>query len=140
MLLNARVFRLEPGTTKNKLARAMGMIGEMRGTPLMQKSIRDIKFPDCRYVFFNEDGERIGDFRRAWASACKRSRVEIGKEDQKLLFHDLRRSAARNMRRAGIDRSLIKRFATRRCQVFARAVALEQTVVLMYTPLIPRAK
>jgi integrase len=100
---------LEPGTTKNKLARAMGMIGEMRETLLMQKSIRDARFPDCRYVFFNEEGERIGSFRKAWASACKRSGVAIGKEDQKLLFHDLRRSAARNMRRAGIDRSVIKR-------------------------------
>ena len=100
---------LEPGTTKNKLARAMGMIGEMRETLLMQKSIRDARFPDCPYVFFNEEGERIGSFRKAWASASKRSRVAIGKEDQKLLFHDLRRSAARNMRRAAIDRSVIKR-------------------------------
>ncbi len=87
----------------------MGMIGEMREALLMQKSIRDEKFPDCPYVFFKQEGERIGDFRKAWASACKRSGVAIGKENQKLLFHDLRRSAARNMRRAGIDRSVIKR-------------------------------
>ena len=39
---------LEPGTTKNKLARAMGMIGEMRETLLMQKSIRDARFPDSQ--------------------------------------------------------------------------------------------
>ncbi len=100
---------LEPGTTKNKLARSMGMIGEMREVLLMQKSIRDATFPDCPYVFFNEEGRRMGGFRKAWASACTRSKVAIGKEGQKLLFHDLRRSAARNMRRAGIDRSVIKR-------------------------------
>ena len=100
---------LDPGSTKNKLARAMGLIGEMRQTLLMQKSIRDAKFPDCPYVFFNEEGRRIGSFRVAWASACERSGIGIGKEDQKVLFHDLRRSAARNMRRAAIDRSVIKR-------------------------------
>jgi integrase len=100
---------LDPGTTKNRLPRGMGMIGEMRETLLMQKSIRDAKFPQCRYVFFNEEGGRIGDFRKAWASACERSSVAIGKDDQTLLFHDLRRSAARNMRRAGIDRSVIMR-------------------------------
>jgi hypothetical protein len=100
---------LAPGTTKNKLGRSMGMIGEMREALLMQKAIRDEQFPDCPYVFFNERGERIGDFRKAWASACKRCGAAIGREDQKLLFHDLRRSAARNMRRAQIDRSVIKR-------------------------------
>ncbi len=100
---------LAAGTTKNKLGRSMGMIGEMRECLLMQKAIRDEKFPDCPYVFFNEYGQRIGDFRKAWASASKRSGAAIGRDDQKLLFHDLRRSAARNMRRAGIDRSIIKR-------------------------------
>jgi hypothetical protein len=41
---------LEPGTTKNKLARSMGMIGEMREALLMQKSVRDAKFSNCPYV------------------------------------------------------------------------------------------
>lgn len=100
---------LAPGTTKNRLGRSMGIIGEMREALLMQKSIRDEKFPECPYVFFNQEGQRIGDFRKAWASACKRSGAAIGKDGQRVLFHDLRRSAARNMRRASIDRSVIKR-------------------------------
>lgn len=55
---------LDPGTTKNRLPRGMGMIGEMRETLLMQKSIRDAKFPQCPYVFFNEKGAGSGIFAR----------------------------------------------------------------------------
>ena len=71
----------------------------------MQKSIRDEKFPDCPYVFFGDTGERIGDFRKAWRSACKKAGVEG------LIFHDLRRSAARNMRKAGVPENTIMKIA-----------------------------
>lgn len=97
---------LNPGETKNKEGRHMPMIGPMRETLLMQKAIRDEKFPDCPYVFFGEAGGRIVDIRKAWKTACKAAGV-----GEKTLFHDLRRSAARNMRRAGIPEHTIMKIA-----------------------------
>lgn len=51
------------------------------------------------FVFHNH-GQAIGEFRRSWATACKNAKVP-GK-----LFHDLRRTAVRNMIRAGVPQSV----------------------------------
>lgn len=49
------------------------------------------------YVFLNEDkSDRVKSFRKAWHSACKKPK--IGPR----LFHDMRRSAVRNLVRSGV--------------------------------------
>jgi integrase len=50
---------------------------------------------ECPYIF--HDGKMpIGDFRKAWATACKTAGLDG------LLVHDLRRSCARNLVRSGV--------------------------------------
>jgi integrase len=50
-------------------------------------------------LVFHRDGMFVGDFRKAWKTAGK----DAGMPD--LFFHDFRRSAARNLRRARVGRS-----------------------------------
>ncbi len=50
-------------------------------------------------VVFHRDGERIRNFRRAWLSACQAASVP-GR-----ILHDFRRTAVRNLERAGVSRS-----------------------------------
>ena len=88
-------IRLNPGTTKNKKGRTLPIYGGMRECLLAQKSISETKQAKCELVF-HHDGQPIREIPKAWASARKRAGCEG------LLFHDLRRSAVRNMRLAGL--------------------------------------
>lgn len=93
---NAGTISLPAHVTKNKDGRTVPIIdGDMRDLLLAAKQSRDENWPDSPWVF-NRCGKRIIDFRTGWAKATKAAGVPD------ITFHDLRRSAVRNMRRAGV--------------------------------------
>jgi integrase len=67
----------------------------------------------CEFVF-NQDGEPIKRFRREWTDACKAAGVPD------LKFHDLRRTAVRNMRRAGVPQVVRMRITGHRTDSMER--------------------
>jgi len=87
---------LKAEDTKNGESRVIFMGSELLDAIRFQKVARDNRYPKCPWVFFGDTGEQIRDLRGAWAKACKDTKLE-GK-----LFHDFRRTAVRNMVRAGV--------------------------------------
>jgi integrase len=84
-------IRLTPEQCKNKSGRTVPLLGDLAEMIPAAFSKRD----GCPYIC-SHWGRPITDFNHAWETATK----EVGL--QGLLYHDLRRSAVRNMVRSGI--------------------------------------
>jgi integrase len=89
-------IRLNPARSKNKETRILPLSGELREIIDRAHNARRL---DCSFVFHNF-GEPIGDFRKAWRNA--RNAACLGK----VLVHDMRRSAIRNLVRAGVPETV----------------------------------
>ena len=91
------IVRLEVGETKNDQGRTVYLDEELQEVIKGQWESRKKSGKLIPYVFPNRDGnDKIRSFNKAWATACK----DAGTAER--LFHDLRRTAVRNMVRAGI--------------------------------------
>jgi integrase len=95
--LDNGIVRLEVGETKNDDARTVYLDDELQQVFIEQWEARKTAKMLLPYVFPNEAGtDKIKNFQGSWKTACKD--VRIGEK----VFHDFRRTAVRNMVRAGI--------------------------------------
>ena len=90
---DANLIRLEKKQTKGKRARNAPLYGELRAWFEMTYSARE---PNCPFVV-SWKGHGITEVKTAWKKARERAGIPG------LLIHDLRRTAVRNMIRAGIS-------------------------------------
>ena len=119
----AGMVRLEPGTTKNDEGRTFPF-GAIPALALLLKAQRDYTTAVERekqriipYVFHRR-GRRILCLRDAWADACEKAKVP-GR-----LFHDLRRTAVRNLERASVPRSVAMKLTGHKTEAVYRRYAI----------------
>jgi hypothetical protein len=92
------VIRLRPEIAKNKDGRVIIIVRELQNIIARRRAER---VESCPYVF-HRHGNRIKHYNRAWRTACTKAGLP-GK-----LMYDNRRTAARNMDRAGVSRQVAK--------------------------------
>ena len=114
--LENRIIRLEVGSTKNKDGRTVYLDDELLTLFKKHWENRKQQAKLIPYVFPNRSGDgRIREIRKPWNEACRTSKLGygykisdgyVGKWQEKLpagpIFHDFRRTAVRNMVRAGV--------------------------------------
>jgi integrase len=119
----AGVVRLAPGTTKNDEGREFpfrslpplqALLEEQRErTRAIERETRSM----VPYVF-HRDGQPIVRMDGTWRSACERAGLKGW------LFHDLRRTAVRNLERAGVPRSVAMKLTGHKTENVYRRYAI----------------
>lgn len=118
----AGVVRLEPGTTKNDEGRAFpfSALPELAEV-LREQRLRtdEVEKRAGRAIpwVFHRDGEEFLSFRKSWRRACAMAGVDR-------IPHDFRRTAVRNLERAGVPRSVAMKLTGHRTESVYRRYAI----------------
>jgi integrase len=118
---NGGFVRLEPGMTKNGEGRAFPLTPALRA--LLEQRLeytRRCERAQARIIplVFHCKGRPVKSFKRTWAEACEKAGLPG------LLFHDLRRSAVRNLERAGVSRSVAMKLTGHKTENVYRRYAI----------------
>jgi integrase len=122
-------LRLDPGETKNGQGRTfpIGAIPRLREVLSAQVGrTKEFELATDQIVFwlFHRNGQQIKDFRSSWKTACERAGVP-GR-----IPHDFRRTAVRNLERAGVPRSAAMAMVGHQTESIYRRYAIADEVVL----------
>jgi integrase len=97
-------LRLHAKDAKTGHGRALVLEGPFRAVIERRLKARRL---DCKFIF-HRAGRPMGEFRKRWKTACKAAGIK-GR-----LVYDLRRTAVRNMIRAGVDPSVAMKISGHR--------------------------
>jgi integrase len=114
-------IRLEPGETKNREGRMFPMTPTLRAVLERQRGrTRTIEREKDRVIpwVFHRGGQPIRYFRRAWLTACKAAELPHR------IPHDFRRTAVRNLERAGVPRSAAMKMVGNKTEAIYRRYAI----------------
>jgi integrase len=95
--VNGDLIRLRPETVKNKEGRALALVGELADIIARRKAVRLDQVPWIFHRTRRGKIQRVRRFDKAWKRACRNAGIPEGR-----VFHDLRRTTARNLSRAGV--------------------------------------
>jgi integrase len=119
--------RLEPGETKNGEGRQFPLTTELRTVLGAQRAhTHAVGRQQGRIIpwVFHRDGEPIRTLRRPWHRACRAAGVP-GR-----LLHDFRRTAVRNLERAGVPRSAAMKLVGHKTESIYRRYAIVDEALL----------
>ncbi len=144
-------MRLEPEETKNREGRQFPLIPELRTILEAQRTRVEALQRETGqvipWVFCRDDGAPVGDFKKAWRTACVTARFfrvvpvlaadgapQLRKDGTPMvrkvptkLVHDFRRTAVRNLFRAGIPEAVAMKLTGHRTRaVFQRYAIVEE--------------
>ncbi len=114
---------MEPGSTKND----EGRVFPFSALPTLADLLRcqwdrtmELQMQRGSVVpwVFHRNGQRVRDFRRAWENACTLAGVP-GR-----ILHDFRRTAVRNLERAGVSRSVAMKLVGHKTEAIYRRYAI----------------